>query len=1094
MKKIFAFFLFLWIFGGNFSVKGASVTLPDPETVYNIVHVQTGLYFEYNNRNVSAYDGSDNQLFKFEPVEKDGITYYRIINPASGQYFYTHDSWDMGWSDVTNPQNDENRTLYNLVSSGDDVLIVGCAGAGGRCIGTNSGDTDTWLSSDKYQDQSGCKWQIIKYEPKKALVAMIIDIRAFLEKITFGSEYGEYPVEQKEIIDTQIEEAERALDNPEITDKEISSIATTLKESFTLLKNKQNLFASVTAPEESKEYYIIHVHTGLYYEYNTRTLQSLSGLDNQRFIFEKVDKDTETYYRIKSKTSGKYNYLHDAWDIGWTDVLNPQDSEDRALYRIIPVENTENVLLKVKFDSYGSCIGTDPGTSDTYVSGDKYSDQVQSQWKIIEVPVIVKVGLKNKIIEIRDFMSQIKFGIAPGEYPVAQKELMESKLEEANGLVENDKVDQITINTMVVTLSEMFETLKASKNSFQLVEGQVYNIITSGLYVRPSSSGSLELSAYSAEDDQLFKFTKVVGEEGFYCIQSAVTDKYLSRGGGDGLGDDWVFQWVDDPTTRGDKAKFKFLLVQEEGDDVMQIMCKYENSYWGADDLSVGSALYSDKDGSVHFRITLPCVGDDCPCIGFDGKDCPALVTLNLDMNGQNVSEDGVWVSGNFNNWAEPGSDESAQLTDPDGDGIYTVTIRYGKIVQNSWDTGNYKEHLAYKFANGKGNDNLERVYDDCSYLTNRTLLVYEDMEVPAVKLGICGTEATDRIKVACIGDSNTHGTGWHLVPIRDAWPVQLRTLIGQDKYSVQNFGKPSETLVGWMTSGDSYHNMVKEFNPDIILINLGTNDACTWNGANPWSDERAQAYEQAYRNLISDCKANMTAKEIYMVTPVIASANNGMSIDNNIIKDAEIPIINRLSKELSLPVIDFYTATENAWGDNVGGSCADGIHMNSAVEQAIPANKAAEILLAEKPKIEYSNKFLTADKDYVEYRWYLDGTLIPEANEKSYVATKSGVYKLGVKLSLDTDDVLISDEFVLSEPTGIFVQESRTGISVYPNPVSDIITIVGVEGKGIDAKLFDYTGRLLLSSSQSTIDISMLNSGIYFLHINGDIIKVLKK
>ncbi|MCS3284042.1 SGNH/GDSL hydrolase family protein [Bacteroides salyersiae] len=85
---------------------------------------------------------------------------------------------------------------------------------------------------------------------------------------------------------------------------------------------------------------------------------------------------------------------------------------------------------------------------------------------------------------------------------------------------------------------------------------------------------------------------------------------------------------------------------------------------------------------------------------------------------------------------------------------------------------------------------------------------------------------------------------------------------------------------------------------------------------------------------MIADCKTNTAAKEIYMVTPVIAAANNGMSIDNNIIKDSEIPIINKLSKELALPVIDFYAATDAARGNNVGGSCADGIHMNSANEQ----------------------------------------------------------------------------------------------------------------------------------------------------------------
>ncbi|KAB5344979.1 T9SS type A sorting domain-containing protein [Bacteroides salyersiae] len=1094
MKKNSYFFLFLLMFLGVLNMQAAPITQPDPETVYSIVHVQTGLYFEYNNRNVSAYSGSDNQLFKFEPVEKDGVVYYRIVNPASGLYFYTHDSWDMGWTNVTNPQNDENRALYSLVLSGDDVVIVGCSGQGGRCIGTNSGNADTWLSSDKYQDQSGSKWQIVEYDPKEALTVMVTDIHTFLNGITFGTEYGEYPVEQKDIIELKLEEAQALLDKVEATEDEFASMATLLKDAFAALKNSQNIFASVTAPEDNKEYYLIHVKTGLYYEYDTRTLQLPNGLENQHFIFEEVDVDSQPYYRMKSKASGKYHYLHDSWDIGWTDVTNPQENEDRALYQIIPIDNAESIVLKSKHESYGSCLGTDAGTDNTYVSGDKYADQVQSQWRIIEVPVgIVKVGLKNKIQEIRLFISEAKFGIAIGEYPVSQKELMESKLDEADLLLADDEATQEEIDNMVATLTGMFETLQASKNAFELIEGQVYNILSSGLYVRPSASGSLELSAYSAEDNQLFKFTKVAEEEGFYHIQNAMTEKYLSRGG-DGLGDDWVFQWVDDPASRADRAKFKLVMVENEGDDVVQIMCKYENKYWGANNIGVGATLFSDKDGSVHFRITLPCSGDDCPCIGFDGKDCPALITLNLDMNGLEVSSDGVWVSGNFNGWAEPGSDESAQLTDPDGDGIYTVLIRYSKMVRNSWDAGNYKEHLAYRFSNGKGNANLEKVYDDCAYLTNRTLLVYDDMEIPAVKLGICGTEATERIKVACIGDSNTHGTGWHLIPVRDAWPVQLRGLMGQDEYQIQNFGKPSETLVGWMTSGDSYHGMVKEFDPDIVLINLGTNDACTWNGANPWSEERAQAYEQAYRNLIADCKTNTAAKEIYMVTPVIAAANNGMSIDNNIIKDSEIPIINKLSKELALPVIDFYAATDAAWGNNVGGSCADGIHMNSANEQAVPANKAAEILKAEKPVISKNNEVLTADKEYAEYRWYLDGALIPDATEKSYTATQYGTYKLGVRPDANTNDVLISDDFVLSKPTGVSGQENKNLISVYPNPVLDVITIAGVEDGSIDAKLFDNMGRLLLCSSQAKMDLSSLSAGIYFLHVNGEIIKVIKK
>lgn len=35
-----------------------------------------------------------------------------------------------------------------------------------------------------------------------------------------------------------------------------------MKDAFAALKNSQNIFASVTAPEDNKEYYLIHVKQG----------------------------------------------------------------------------------------------------------------------------------------------------------------------------------------------------------------------------------------------------------------------------------------------------------------------------------------------------------------------------------------------------------------------------------------------------------------------------------------------------------------------------------------------------------------------------------------------------------------------------------------------------------------------------------------------------------------------------------------------------------------------------------------------------------------------------------------------------------------
>lgn len=44
--------------------------------------------------------------------------------------------------------------------------------------------------------------------------------------ITFGTEYGEYPVEQKDIIELKLEEAQALLDKVEATEDEFASMAT----------------------------------------------------------------------------------------------------------------------------------------------------------------------------------------------------------------------------------------------------------------------------------------------------------------------------------------------------------------------------------------------------------------------------------------------------------------------------------------------------------------------------------------------------------------------------------------------------------------------------------------------------------------------------------------------------------------------------------------------------------------------------------------------------------------------------------------------------------------------------------------------------
>ena len=97
---------------------------------------------------------------------------------------------------------------------------------------------------------------------------------------------------------------------------------------------------------------------------------------------------------------------------------------------------------------------------------------------------------------------------------------------------------------------------------------------------------------------------------------------------------------------------------------------------------------------------------------------------------------------------------------------------------------------------------------------------------------------AQQKIKVACVGNSITYGTG---VADREvnAYPVKLQGMLG-DKYEVGNFGKPGATL---LNKGHRPYIQQQEYKDalafagDIVIIHLGINDTDPRNWPN-YQDE----------------------------------------------------------------------------------------------------------------------------------------------------------------------------------------------------------------------------------------------------------------
>ena len=97
------------------------------------------------------------------------------------------------------------------------------------------------------------------------------------------------------------------------------------------------------------------------------------------------------------------------------------------------------------------------------------------------------------------------------------------------------------------------------------------------------------------------------------------------------------------------------------------------------------------------------------------------------------------------------------------------------------------------------------------------------------------------KVKVACVGDSITHGADDYGYP---AYPKYLQDILGSN-FEVENFGVGGTRLISSDGNGSAYTKCDKykpghDFNPDVVIIMLGTNDS---------SDYTFKRFEQYFKS-----------------------------------------------------------------------------------------------------------------------------------------------------------------------------------------------------------------------------------------------------
>ncbi len=186
--------------------------------------------------------------------------------------------------------------------------------------------------------------------------------------------------------------------------------------------------------------------------------------------------------------------------------------------------------------------------------------------------------------------------------------------------------------------------------------------------------------------------------------------------------------------------------------------------------------------------------------------------------------------------------------------------------------------------------------------------------------------------RVVCVGDSITEGFGL-AVQSKTGYPVVLDSILGTN-YRVLNSGRSATTL---QQKGDFPYWICKEFSnvfafdPDIIVIKLGTNDTKPYN----WQADR---YEKDYQALIDTFKTIPAKPQIYLCLPVPVFKTK-WGINDSTVVNGVIPIVKKIAKANNLPIIDLYHQMQDQ-----GANFPDSIHPNEQAAEVMAGIIAREI------------------------------------------------------------------------------------------------------------------------------------------------------
>ena len=173
-------------------------------------------------------------------------------------------------------------------------------------------------------------------------------------------------------------------------------------------------------------------------------------------------------------------------------------------------------------------------------------------------------------------------------------------------------------------------------------------------------------------------------------------------------------------------------------------------------------------------------------------------------------------------------------------------------------------------------------------------------------------------IRVACIGDSITWGFTL-LNPWKQSYPALLREMLGEG-YEVRNFGYNDASARFDADTPYVDKRVYREslaWNPDVVLLMLGTNDTKTRN----WD---SAIFRRDYRRIVDAYRALPSAPRVILVAPIRIFPIMGLpllGVHPETMEEGVRPAIREIAEETGLELVDLRDLfTDTTY-------CRDGVH-----------------------------------------------------------------------------------------------------------------------------------------------------------------------